>query len=245
MDTKHIVTAYDEDLSELERIVAEMGGLAEVQLADAITALTRRDPELAARVIKRDEQLDEMELEIHERTIRLLALRQPMAADLRITLAALKISSSLERIGDYSKNIAKRAVLLSRSPNLPDASQAVARMAQLVQTMIKNVLDAYFERDTAKADDVRARDQDVDRLYNSLFREILTYMMEDPRTITTATHLLFVAKNIERSGDHATGIAEQIHFAMAGSLPKDVRPKEEDTALPEITTVAMLKETTE
>ncbi len=230
METEHIVKAYDEELDRLDNMVAEMGGLTEVQLACAMEALTRRDVDLAQQVVERDQRLDEMELEIHEFTIRLLALRQPMAADLRIIIAALKISSYLERIGDYAKNIAKRTLTLTKAPMLADATQAVTRMAGLVQVMIKNVLDGYIQRDTQVADDVRARDQDVDHIYNSLFRELLTYMMEDPRMITTATHLLFVAKNIERSGDHVTGIAEQVHFAATGSLPRDLRPKGDMTS---------------
>jgi len=230
METDHIVKSFDEELVKLDNMVAEMGGLAEAQLANAIDALLRRDVELAARIVERDLRIDAIENELHTFTIRLLALRQPMADDLRIIVAALKISSSLERIGDYAKNVAKRTFVLAKGPPLGGTAQSIARMAALVQVMIKNVLDAYIQRDAAKAGDVRARDQEVDQVYTSLFRELLTYMMEDPRNITVATHLLFVAKNVERIGDHVTGIAEQVHFMVMGELPGDLRPKGDNTS---------------
>jgi len=230
METDHIVKSFDDELAKLDNMIAEMGGLAEVQLADAIGALVRRDVELANRVIEKDRRIDAIENELHSFTIRLLALRQPMADDLRIIVAALKISSNLERVGDYAKNIAKRTFVLAKGPPLGGTAQSIARMAALVQVMIKNVLDAYIQRDAAKAGDVRARDEEVDQVYNSLFRELLTYMMEDPRNITAATHLLFVAKNVERIGDHVTGIAEQIHFMVMGDLPGDARPKGDTTS---------------
>lgn len=230
METDHIVKSFDEELVKLDNMVAEMGGLAEMQLANAIDALLRRDVEQAARIVEGDLRIDAIENELHTFTIRLLALRQPMADDLRIIVAALKISSSLERVGDYAKNIAKRTFILAKGPPLGGTAQSIARMAALVQVMIKNVLDAYIQRDAAKASDVRARDQEVDQVYTSLFRELLTYMMEDPRNITVATHLLFVAKNVERIGDHVTGIAEQVHFMVMGELPGDLRPKGDNTS---------------
>ena len=229
MKREHIVKSFDEELAKLDRMVVEMGGLAEAQLAGAVTALTRRDVEMAMAIVGRDKRIDALEEEIHAFTIRLLALRQPMADDLRIVFAALKISSSLERVGDYAKNIAKRTFALAKTPPLTGASQSIARMGSLVQIMIKNVLDAYVHRDVALAEDVRERDAEVDQIHTSLFRELLTYMMEDPRHITTATHLLFVAKNVERIGDHATGVAEQVIFMIEGSMPEDERAKE-DTA---------------
>jgi len=230
METGHIVKSFDEELARLDNMVAEMGGLAEAQLVDAVAALIRRDVAAAERIVARDRRLDAIENDLHSLTLRLLALRQPVAADLRIIVAALKISSSLERIGDYAKNIAKRTFALAKAPALGGAAHSIARMAALVQAMIKNVLDAYIQRDAAKADDVRLRDQEVDQVYTSLFRELLTYMMEDPRSITAATHLLFVAKNVERIGDHATGIAEQVHFMVAGELPGELRPKGDNTS---------------
>ncbi|MDP6705752.1 MAG: phosphate signaling complex protein PhoU [Alphaproteobacteria bacterium] len=230
METEHIVKSFDEELAKLDHMVAEMGGLAEAQLADAITALVRRDVALAERVVESDRRIDAIEADLHSFTIRLLALRQPMADDLRIIVAALKISSNLERVGDYAKNIAKRTLVLAKTPALGGAPQSIARMAALTQAMIGSVLDAYIQRDAAKADDVRLRDQEVDQIYTSLFRELLTYMMEDPRNITAATHLLFVAKNVERIGDHVTSVAEQVHYMVEGELPGELRPKGDETS---------------
>ncbi len=230
MDADHIVTSFDAELGQLDNLVAEMGGLAETQLAGAIDALVRRDLAKAAEVRKSDRHIDALETEIDQFTIRLLALRQPVAEDLRVVIAALKIASNLERIGDYSKNVAKRTFALAQAQAMGGSSNTVARMGQLVQGMIKNVLDAYLARDVEKADDVRARDQEVDQLHTSLFRELLTYMMEDPRNITPCTHLLFIAKNVERIGDHATSIAEQIHYMVDGALPADERLKGDDSS---------------
>ena len=230
MESQHIVSSYDEELRKLDNMVLELGGLAEAQLADAITCLSRRDVEMAEQVVARDASLDAIENEIHTFTIRLLALRQPLARDLRIIVAALKISSYLERIGDLAKNIAKRTIAVARGPDVGDAARSIARMSSLVQVMIKNVLDAYIQRDKERAEDVRQSDHDVDQVYNSVFRELLTYMMEDPRNITASTHLLFMAKNVERMGDHVTGIAEQVHFMVAGELPQEARPKGDNTS---------------
>ena len=209
-----------------------MGGLAEVQISDSVVALTRRDMEMANRVIERDRRIDAIDADLNAFTIEMLALRQPMAIDLRIVVAALKISSILERIGDYATNIAKRTTPLTETetPTLSGGTQSIARMATLVQGMLKNVLDAYIQRDADRADDVRESDVEVDQIYTSLFRELLTYMMEDPRNITTATHLLFVAKNVERIGDHITGIAEQVQFMVTGQFPDDDRPKSDETS---------------
>jgi len=230
MVKEHIVKSFDNELDNMETIIAEMGGVAEQQLARAIESLVRRDAELAEQVIADDAQLDRMELDLDAQAMILLALRQPMAEDLRAVIAGLKTASNLERIGDYAKNVAKRAITLVQSEPVGGASRTISRMAELVRGMINNVLDAYMERDSDKAADVRARDKEVDQLHTSLFRELLTYMMEDPRNITPCTHLLFIAKNIERMGDHATNIAEYVHFIAHGEIPMDERPKGDKTS---------------
>jgi len=225
MSNDHIVSSFKADLGRLDNMIAEMGGLAESQLSRSIEALCKRDLEAAEQIIPADKKIDALEEEIYEFTVKLLALRQPVADDLRIIISAIKISSVIERIGDYAKNISKRTIVLKEGPSLTGALNTVSRMGDLVQIMIKQALDAYIERDAQKAGDVRARDREVDLLHTSLFRELLTYMMEDPRYITPCTHLLFVAKNIERIGDHTTGIAEQVHFMVHGEMPADERPK--------------------
>jgi phosphate transport system protein len=225
MSNDHIVSSFKADQGRLDNMIAEMGGLAESQLSRSIEALCKRDLEAAERIIPADKKIDALEEEIYEFTVKLLALRQPVADDLRIIISAIKISSVIERIGDYAKNISKRTIVLKEGPSLTGALNTVSRMGDLVQIMIKQALDAYIERDAEKAGDVRARDREVDLLHTSLFRELLTYMMEDPRHITPCTHLLFVAKNIERIGDHTTGIAEQVHFMVHGEMPADERPK--------------------
>ena len=229
MTSEHIVTSFDDDLRRLDNIIAEMGGLAETQLANSIDAMVRRDAALARQVIESDKRIDALEREIDDLAVSMLALRQPVADDLRIVITALKTSGIVERIGDYAKNIAKRSVALAQTPPM-GPTKTIARMGAQVQTMIKNVLDAYVARDADKADHVRASDSEVDMLHTSLFREILTYMMEDPRNISSCTHLLFVAKNIERIGDHATNIAENVHFLVNGSLPSEKRSKEDHSS---------------
>jgi phosphate transport system protein len=219
MSTGHLVTSFDYELQQIDNCIAQMGGLAETELAEALEALIKRDSALAERVTGRDERIDALEREVHERITNILALRQPMAMDLRMVVAGLRIVNDLERIGDYAKNLAKRTIVLSQaSPQ--SATTSIARLGKLVQGMVKNVLDAYIERDIDKAADVRRADQEVDQLHTSLFREFLTYMMEDPRNITSCTHLLFVAKNLERVGDHATNIAEAVHFLVSGTEPE-------------------------
>ncbi len=222
----HIVTSYDEELNELNTLISRMGGLAETQLDGAAQAVLRRDAELAAQVRAKDKEIDALEHDVGALVVRLLALRQPMAVDLRYIVSALKIAADLERFGDYAKNVAKRAIAISQVPRIP--TPGLDRMARLVQAMIKDVLDAYLENDTDKAIAVWNQDVEVDQLYNSLFRELLTYMMEDPRNITGCTHLLFIAKNIERMGDHATNIAETVHYQVKGTELPDERPKGED-----------------
>ena len=220
----HIVRSYDAELSRLHDTVSRMAGLAEQQLADAIHAMTDRDSEKAAEVIKGDAQIDELDLAVNEMTVRLLALRAPVADDLRGVLTALKVSLSLERIADYAKNAAKRAVILNQLPPVA-ATRAVARMGWLVLEMLKEVMDAYLAGDADRAVAVWNRDLEVDELHSSVFRELLTYMMEDPRSITPSTHLLFIAKNIERMGDHATNIAELAHYSVRGKPIAGIRPK--------------------
>jgi len=224
MTTEHIVKSFDEELQRLNAVVLRMGGVAEAQLAGAIDALVRRDTELAQKVVAGDEAIDQMDLDLEENAVRTLALRQPMANDLREVISALKISSDLERIGDYAKNVAKRTLALNQlTPH--ESARSIPRMAKLVQAIIKDVLDAYANHDPDRALDVWHRDEEVDEMYTALFRELLTYMMEDPRNITPCTHLLFIAKNIERIGDHATNIAETTHYLTTGKRIEGGRPK--------------------
>ena len=229
MATEHTVKSYDDELKNLNKVIAQMGGLAEAQLQSAIEALVRRDGDLAAQVVQSDARIDDLEHQVTQMTVRMLALRQPMAQDLREVVTALKISSDIERIGDYAANVAKRAIALSHTPPMQPAN-GIPRMARLVQQIIKDVLDAYIEHDADKALDVWQRDEEVDGMYTSLFRELLTYMMEDPRNISPCTHLLFIAKNIERIGDHATNIAEIVHFLVLGRPIEALRPKGDMTA---------------
>jgi phosphate transport system protein len=226
---EHIVQSYDEELKRLSSTILRMGGIAESQLASAIQAVARRDNEVAERVVQMDGQIDRLADEVDALCTRLLALRQPMAIDLRGIVAGIKLAAEIERIGDYAKNVAKRALTLNLSPAVP-AAQTVPRIGALVQRMVKDVLDAYAQRDAARAIDVWNRDEEVDQLHNSLFRELLTYMMEDARTITSSAHLLFIAKNIERIGDHATNMAEDIYFLIEGRRLDEERPKGDETA---------------
>ena len=223
MSSEHIVKSFDDELKQLSQMVAQMGGLAEAQLQAAIEALVARDAEQAARVVQGDVRIDQLERQISAQTIRMLALRQPMAQDLRQVVAALKISSDIERIGDYAANVAKRAIALTQSPPMRP-------VGGIVQQIIKDTLDAFSDNDADKAVAAWKRDQDVDDMYNSLFRELLTYMMEDPRNIGPSTHLMFIAKNIERIGDHATNVAEIIHFLVRGEDIIEARPKSDKTS---------------
>jgi phosphate transport system protein len=220
----HIVKAYEGELKRLREMIARMGGLAERQVADSADALVRRDTTLAAEVVSRDVLLDNMEREVEQFCIRLLALRQPMAQDLRLIIACMKISQDLERIGDYARNGAKRAIVVSQQA-LTGSLNGFERMAELVQDNLKGAIDALVEDDAAKADAVWRNDEAIDGIYNGIFRELLTFMMEDPRNITAATHLLFIAKNMERIGDHATNIAERVRFVVLGEAPTEDRPK--------------------
>ena len=230
MASEHIVKSYDEELKHLTDVVARMGGLAEKQLADAVEAVTTRDIDLAGRTIEADNRVDALEREVDDFVVRVLALRQPMARDLREIVVALRISADIESIADYAANIAKRAIALAQVPTVRPA-HAVPRMARMAQMLIKDVIDAYVERDAAKAVRVWQSDEALDEMYTSLFRELLTYMMEDPRNITPSTHLLFIAKNIERIGDHATNVAENIYFLVHGKPLPGTRPKGDTSSL--------------
>ena len=232
--TDHTVKSFGEQLETLSALVAQMGGLTEAQLASAIEAISRRDSAAAERAVGGDARIDEMQAQIEERALKLLALRQPMAVDLRETLAAIKTAAELERIGDLAKNIAKRALVLNREPPIR-LTQSLARMGKAAQNQLKQVLDAFSNRNAEEAETVWNRDGEIDEIYNSLFRDLLTYRMEDPRTIGLCTHLLFVAKNIERSGDHCTNIAEVVYHMVRADHLANNRPKADttsETALP-------------
>jgi phosphate transport system protein len=234
MDSEHIVHSYDDELNHLQNLIAEMGGLAEMQLARAVSALVKYDTEAASDIVEKDVRIDSLEADIDTFAVRLIAKRQPMATDLRTIITGLKIAANLERIGDYAKNIAKRTVTISAAPGLRGPISTIARMAALVQDMIKSALDAYIARDADKADDVCKRDQEVDQIHSGLFRELLTYMMEDPRYITPCTHLLFIAKNMERIGDHVTNVAEQVHYMVHGEMPLDERKKNDVSSFTQV-----------
>ena len=230
MVAEHIIKSYDEELERLNNMIVEMGGMAESQLAAAIDAVMKRDSDLAASVIEGDTKVDQLERELDNLAIRLLALRQPMARDLREIVVALKIGSDLERICDYAANVAKRSIALTQSPPLQPV-YGLPRMARLALLLVKDVIDAFVERDADKALAVWNRDEELDEMYASLFREFLTYMMEDPRIIGACTHLLFMAKNIERIGDHATNVAENVYYLVHGTPLEQVRPKGDKSSL--------------
>ncbi|NKB49243.1 MAG: phosphate signaling complex protein PhoU [Alphaproteobacteria bacterium] len=223
-DHSHIVKSFDEELARLSDLISRMGGLAETQLEQSIEALQKRDSSLAESAIEHDRKIDVLHAEVDEMAIRLLALRQPMAGDLRHIVTGLKIAPIVERIGDYAKNVAKRAVALNQMPPVKPLF-TIPRMGRIVREMTKDVLDAFANNDVEKAHEVWLRDAEIDDMYDSLFRELLTYMMEDPRNITPCTHLLFVARNIERIGDLATNIAELIHYQVEGVILDADRPK--------------------
>ena len=226
----HIVKAYDNDLAALKSMLSEMGGMAEDQLSKSIDALVRRDTKLADSVVKADELLDQMESAIEEKAVLIVAKRQPMAKDLRNVMVAIRIAADIERIGDLAKNVAKRAHAID-SPIPRRLASGLERMGQLAQTQLKLVLDAFAADDAVRAMDVWRHDEDIDALYNSIFRELLTYMMEDPRMIGACTHLLFATKNIERIGDHATNIAENIYYLINGKTIAEDRPKKDITSM--------------
>jgi phosphate transport system protein len=227
---EHIVKSYDQELQLLDRKVAQMGGLAEQLLAQAFDALERRDPKLAESAVASDHAIDVLDRELQEQAILMIARRQPMANDLRHIMTGLKIASDLERIGDLAKNIAKRALAVSGENHPKSLMTGLKHMTGLALQQLKDVLDAHAESDADKALAVWRQDERIDAMYNSLFRELLTYMMEDPRNIGLCTHLLFGAKNIERIGDHTTNIAENVHYLVHGTPLADARPKGDDTS---------------
>ncbi len=227
---RHIFTAFDRDLEAVQAMIMKMGGMVETAILDAGQALETRDDELAAMVRANDSAIDAVEQQVNEEVARIIALRQPNTTDLRTVLTVLKIAGNLERIGDYAKNMGKRSTALAQMPQVAGAAGSIRRMAKAVELMLKDALDAYIHRDAELATDVRDRDQEVDQMYNALFREFLTHMMEDPRNITACMHLHFIAKNIERMGDHITSIAEQVIYLVTGQMPSDLRPKGDRTS---------------
>ena len=226
--TAHTVRSFDEEIDQLRSLIGQMGGLAEAQVKDAVDALRRRDADAATEVVVRDTELDAMETEAERQAVTIIALRSPMADDLREIVAALKISAIIERIGDYAKNIGKRVPVLTQAAPIGPAV-IIPEMAKVAAEMIRDALDSYVDRDPELAIQVMERDQQVDDLYNSLFRSLLTYMMENPHHITPSAHLLFIAKNLERIGDHATNIAELVHFSVTGEHLSE-RTKTDQTA---------------
>jgi phosphate transport system protein len=226
----HTIRAFDTDLQQLAGKVAEMGRLDGEQIADAITALLKRDTALAEQVIATDDRVDDLQREIEEKAVATIARRQPMAIDLREIVGTLRISNDLERVGDLAENIAKRELLLTEEFRINEIAPQLQHMANLVRDQLARVLRSYEQRDTVLALDVWRKDQEIDALNTSLFRELLTYMMEDPRNITFCSHMLFCAKNIERAGDHATNIAETVYYIVEGHQLTEKRPKADVTS---------------
>lgn len=221
----HISRAFDRDLEAVQAMIMKMGGLVEQAISDAAKALDTQDDALAEQVRLGDRAIDALEEQINTECARLIALRAPIATDLRTVLTVMKIAGSLERCGDYAKNLAKRTPVLTAMQQIPGAAGSIRRMARQVGVLLKDALDAFVTRDTGLAAEVRLRDAEIDQMYNALFREFLTFMMEDPRNISACMHLHFIAKNIERVGDHATTIAEQVIYLATGAMPDDPRPK--------------------
>jgi phosphate transport system protein len=226
---EHIVKSFENELNRLRARIVEMGGLVESQVALASEAILEGDTDVAAKVVANDPKVDQLEHEIQQLVIRMLALRQPMAQDLRLIVGGLKIIGDLERIGDYAANVAKRSIVLNQY-SLPFSLTGLANITRLVQQNLKTIIDAIGTSDADAAVEVWRSDESVDELYNALFRELITYMMEDPRSITPCAHLLFIAKNLERIGDHATNIAETLYYAVKGELLEGARPKGDTSA---------------
>jgi len=226
----HTVSSYEQELKTLDAKIAHMGGLCEQLLAQAIEALEKNDPELAEDVISRDKNIDQLEAEIEDLAVLMIARRQPVALDLRQIITAIRVAGDLERIGDLGKNIAKRALAIAGEPQPKRAMLGLKHMGLQALQQLKDVLDSYATRDAEKAKRVWSSDYEIDAMYNSLFRELLTYMMEDPRNITLCTHLLFGAKNIERIGDHVTNVAEMTYFMISGETLVEGRPKADTTS---------------
>ncbi|MEW2916249.1 phosphate signaling complex protein PhoU [Ruegeria sp. ANG10] len=230
MSEQHIASAFDRDLEAIQAHIMKMGGLVEAAIMNSARSLETRDEELAQQVRQGDKAIDALEELINEETARLIALRAPTASDLRLVLSVLKVSANLERIGDYSKNIAKRTTVLASGGDINGTASALRRMAREVERMLRDALDAYIQRDAELASEVIDRDEEVDQMYNGLFRELLTFMAEDPRNISSCMHLHFIAKNIERMGDHVTAIAEQVVYFITGERPTEARPKADITS---------------
>lgn len=229
MSDQHIASAFDRDLEAIQALIMRMGGLVETAILDSIKSLETRDLELAENTRAGDKVIDRLEEQVNEEAARVIALRAPTASDLRTVLTVIKISANLERCGDYAKNISKRTSVLADMPQINGTTKSIRRMGREVQLMLKDALDAYIQRDAELALQIIQRDEDVDQMYNALFREFLTFMMEDPRNITPCMHLHFIAKNIERMGDHVTSVAEQVVYLVTGSMPDDARPKGDKT----------------
>jgi len=227
--SEHTVSSYDEELTALASRIAEMGGIAETIVTNSVSALMTQDLSLAQAMIDRDARLDELLLDVESKLIEIVARRQPMAADLREIMAAGRIANDLERVGDLAKNVAKRVIAIDSDLKSKKLALGVEHITELALSQLKDVLDAYTKKDAVEAQKVRERDNEVDAIYTSLFRELLTYMMEDPRNITQCAHLLFCAKNIERIGDHATNIAENVYYMVTGERLTDERPKVDET----------------
>ncbi|MEJ6388584.1 phosphate signaling complex protein PhoU [Gymnodinialimonas ulvae] len=228
-NSEHIVSSFDRDLEGIQAKIMRLGGLVEEAIAKSVEALETRDAELARTVRQADKAVDALEEQVNEDAARIIALRQPIASDLRTVLTVFRVSANLERIGDYAKNIAKRSQSVIELDDIPGTAASLKRMARQVELMLKDVLDAYIQQDADLAEDVRQRDLEVDQMYSALFREYLTHMMEDPRNITSCMHLHFMAKNIERMGDHVTSVAEQVIYLVTGEMPDEDRPKEDKT----------------
>ena len=230
MSEQHIASAFDRDLEAIQAVLMKMGGMVEAGILDSVRSLEDRDVELAEKVRENDKAIDALEEQVNEEAARVIALRAPTAGDLRTVLTVIKISANLERCGDYAKNLAKRTSVLAETQPVGGTVASIRRMSREVQLMLKDALDAYVQRDEELASQVILRDEDVDQMYTALFRELLTHMMEDARKITPAMHLHFIAKNIERMGDHVTSIAEQVIYLVTGHMPDDARPKRDKTS---------------
>lgn len=236
MTDSHIVSSFDRDLADLNQLVARLGGLAEQQFAAAIDALENRDASSIDAIVAGDSELDQLEQDLNDRAIEVIATRAPMATDLRSILSAVKIASVLERVGDYAKNIAKRShVIINEETNRSDTI-SLARIADIVQGMLGQALDAYATGNAEQAMEVWERDQEVDELYSSLHSDLLTVIANGVEQASVSSHFLFIAKNIERIGDHTTAVAEQVYFQVHGSMPTDERPKADLASGPSVTT---------
>ncbi len=229
--SQHITSAYDRDLESVEVLITRMGGLVEQAILNSASALEAQDEEAAQEVRRADRAIDALEDQLNEEAARIIALRAPMGVDLRVILGVIKISGNLERIGDYAKNMAKRTTVLAGMPPVEGGTAALRRMAREVGRQLKDALDAYVRRDVDLAREVLQRDEDIDQMYNAVFREFLTFMLEDPRNITPCMHLHFIAKNTERMGDHVTAIAEQVIYMVTGTHPDEDRPKSDSTSV--------------